>query len=56
MARTTRNHCYRPFNREAKPARKMTGRKIRNATRAAIRNGNFDALPRHRGTEGWITH
>lgn len=65
MSHTTRKKSYHICRKEAKPARKFTGRELRRESRAASHKALayqnhpevLDGLtyPVPKGTEGWIT-
>ncbi|MDP9340623.1 MAG: hypothetical protein M3Q23_00650 [Actinomycetota bacterium] len=54
--RRRRDFWRRDFwRREAKWARRESNRRARHATRAGLRKGEGDDLPRAPRTEGWMT-
>ena len=42
------------YDRESTIARRLYNRRLRAQERRAVRRGD-DALPRRRGTQGWLT-
>jgi hypothetical protein len=43
------------YGRESGIARRLYSRKLRRQERRAVARGD-DAMPRRRGTQGWLTH
>jgi hypothetical protein len=50
-----RDRCIWPFSREDKERRRQTNRRVRHESRARIRRGDYDILPKAPRTEGWET-
>jgi hypothetical protein len=44
------------YHKESAASRRISMTKWRAQCRQRMRAGRYDALPRKRGTEGWMTH